>query len=289
MKRFYSILTALFISINLFSQSGFSYQGVLRDTLGKLRANENLNLSITLLQNGKTVYTETQHATTNSYGVFSIVIGNGNGSPKYSASLFLNNDSSSINTTILEVKEGKNVISSTQILGVPFAEVANVALKAHIDFPAGTIIAFGGNATKIPSGWLLCDGTLYDQTAYPDLFKAISSNWGGEGTKFRVPDLRGVFLRGVNSGNTDTKRFYDPDAGARTNKYDAGNTGNTVGSFQVDTLGTHSHKLLVSNGGVDGSGNYRFGAGNSYTLTSEPTGSNETRPVNAYVYYIIKY
>jgi microcystin-dependent protein len=42
--------------------------------------------------------------------------------------------------------------------------------------------------------WLLCDGSLYEQSDYPDLYARIGTtfNTGGEGpTQFRVPDMRG--------------------------------------------------------------------------------------------------
>jgi microcystin-dependent protein len=179
------------------------------------------------------------------------------------------------------------VISNTQILGVPFAEVAKVALKAHIDFPAGSIIAFGGDTSKIPAGWLFCDGKGYSKTLYPGLFAAIGTHWGYDGELFRVPDLRGVFLRGVNHGADDA--FADPDNSLRTNRGTNGNTGNKVGSFQADELKTHSHEFTFGKlKRADGSWE-TITEGSSSTYNSKFAGGNETRPVNAYVNYIIKY
>ena len=45
-----------------------------------------------------------------------------------------------------------------------------------IDFPAGTILAWTGDTSSVPSGWTICDG------------------------RSGTPDLRKRFLRGVNSG-----------------------------------------------------------------------------------------
>ena len=42
--------------------------------------------------------------------------------------------------------------------------------------PVGMIVAYGG--TSAPDGWLLCDGKAYDQASYPELYGAISSNYG---------------------------------------------------------------------------------------------------------------
>lgn len=54
--------------------------------------------------------------------------------------------------------------------------------------PVGSIVMFGG--TVAPDGWLLCDGSLYDDTTYAALKAVIGTIYGfGSGT-FKVPDLR---------------------------------------------------------------------------------------------------
>lgn len=64
----------------------------------------------------------------------------------------------------------------------------------------GAIIAFAGKT--IPTGWELCDGREVSSTdnKYRDLFKVIGTVWGGNGNpNFRLPDLKGTFLRGVDT------------------------------------------------------------------------------------------
>jgi microcystin-dependent protein len=160
--------------------------------------------------------------------------------------------------------------------------------------PPGTIVAFGG--VNIPSGWLLCDGTSYSRTVYPRLFSAIGTACGNSGgtNNFNLPDLRGMFLRGVNSGRTGIYR--DPDAAQRVAAVTGGNTGNNVGSVQTNQFGIHNHindiyNLIMKN---DGTFTATFtDNGNEpnivYTASMLPAGGNETRPNNAYVNYIIKY
>jgi hypothetical protein len=58
---------------------------------------------------------------------------------------------------------------------------------------------FGGIVSKIPSGWLLCDGTSYSTSTYPDLYNVITNNFGGDSSNFNVPDLRARFPLGVGS------------------------------------------------------------------------------------------
>lgn len=74
-------------------------------------------------------------------------------------------------------------------------------------------IMFHASAT-LPGGspWLLCDGSIVLRVDYPDLFTAIGTtyNTGGEsGSQFRLPDLRGRVLAGVNDGAGRLPTFAD--------------------------------------------------------------------------------
>ena len=56
--------------------------------------------------------------------------------------------------------------------------------------PTGAIVQFSSN--KIPDGWLLCDGSLLEQSDYPELFEVIGTTYGYYSrTDFRLPDIRG--------------------------------------------------------------------------------------------------
>jgi len=192
--------------------------------------------------------------------------------------------------------------------------------------PPGTIVAFGGTNDH-PAGWLLCDGSAVASTNYPRLYAAITNAWGNgthhqgtvetpgnPGTDFNLPDLRGMFLRGVNHGRTTA--LFDPNSTNRPPLYGAGdgNSGDNVGSVQWDdTDKRHKHVMhnepgIVSPGGpwylsddntyLGGSGTPRFGLkGGSpdedlktgQAISTRSTTMDETRPKNAYVHYIIKY
>lgn len=188
------------------------------------------------------------------------------------------------------------------------ASVGLAALKQEIInalVPPGTIMAWAGPKGSIPAGWLMCDGSPVNQTDYPTLYSAIGTSWGYGGpfgTTFRLPDLRGYFLRGVSAG---TGR--DPDAPTRFSLYgDGGNYGDNVGSYQASAFASHNHYVSAKNGAnlpgsvlgvnVPGSQNpgwnnlgFYFGQVDTLDLESSNTGGAETRPVNAGVYYIIKY
>jgi microcystin-dependent protein len=74
--------------------------------------------------------------------------------------------------------------------------------------PAGAIMSFA--MSSAPAGWVVCNGAEYAIADYGDLHTAIGTTWGaltnGSGgagsTHFRVPDLRGAFLRGTGTGTT---------------------------------------------------------------------------------------
>lgn len=174
----------------------------------------------------------------------------------------------------------------------------NFKALATADLPTGTIVAFGGQT--VPEGWLLCDGSLISRSTRATLFAAIGTAYGtGDGsTTFHLPDFRGRFLRGLNSG---TGR--DPDSATRTAMNSGGNTGDTVGSLQGHQFNSHRHQYArgETGGGVYcgdpsthglqclGSAQtfqYTTGGG-SFVIGLE--GGNETRPVNAYVNWIIKH
>jgi hypothetical protein len=146
------------------------------------------------------------------------------------------------------------------------------------------------------NGWLLCDGKQYLLTKDPTnplfkICKTLSLAWGGNiiptGNTFRLPNLQGLFLRGV-----DFSSLNDPESSSRVKLYPNdtyGQSGKQVGSFQKDAFAKHSHSLSVyrtehPNGSASRAGNV--------SLKSERTGeegiSEETRPKNVYVHYLIK-
>ena len=128
--------------------------------------------------------------------------------------------------------------------------------------PVGTIVTFAGD--DAPAGYVRCDGTSYSRTdaRFLELFARLSTangatvspRWGFvDATNFRVPDLRGVFLRGVDSG-----RGQDPDANSRTAAYPNGSTGGVVGSYQDSDNRSHQHNVSLS-GNTGDAGNHNHG------------------------------
>lgn len=72
--------------------------------------------------------------------------------------------------------------------------------------PVGTIIPM--IAETAPANYLICDGTAYNKADYPQLADHLLTltdhsayEVDGDSTKFKVPDLRGEFLRGTGTNS----------------------------------------------------------------------------------------
>lgn len=183
-----------------------------------------------------------------------------------------------------------------------FLTDAKLADDARV--PAGVVSMFAG--TVAPTGYLMCDGSAVSRTTYARLFTAIgiAHGWGDNSTTFNLPDYRGRFIRGVDGGAGN-----DPDTASRTTMATGGNTGDSVGSVQGHAYASHSHTITdpghghsahVNNANPPAGGaNWAEGSGpgtasdvvisNTTGITgTNSIGGNETRPINAYVNFIIK-
>lgn len=179
---------------------------------------------------------------------------------------------------------------------------------AKDNLPIGTIMAYGGQSgTLTNTNWRICDGDKLSRSKYPELFNVLSNNWGAfsgpiDNQFFHLPDLRGLFLRGVNAGRAD--EYKDNDVLIRQNT--SGNP-DEVGSSQVDSLKKHSHDVVpqnfgdqvsrpmgvsgnssVTDGDLDGSQVVTGYDRHSVPLVIDNYGFDESRPKNAYVHYLIK-
>ena len=165
--------------------------------------------------------------------------------------------------------------------------------------PIGSVTAFAGPLNVVPQNWLVCDGRALDRHRFTALFDVVGTCWGGDANpNFRLPDLRGQFLRGVDKAHDGTASNppVDMDRDQRVgfvppgDPNNTGNAGNDVGSFQPDELRSHYHTSPAisgaSNGGNDGGGWHSTRQNHNDPTTS--TGGSETRPKNAYVFWIIK-
>jgi microcystin-dependent protein len=213
--------------------------------------------------------------------------------------------------------QGKDLSPRVRLTASPYsfhAQLADSATKVPSSVPIGTIEAYGLDISKLPNDsiWLPCDGREIWKGAWPEFYALAGSTYGRAGTdSVYLPDFRCLFLRGVDGGMTgmrdgnDTLR--DPDAGIRGMMRDGANGGNNVGSIQGDAVGPHTHEFSLNmragsdalNGSdpatvkdpAQGSNSANVPGPQSYvTSNGIATGTvgQESRPKNAYVYWIIK-
>lgn len=209
------------------------------------------------------------------------------------------------------VQESANVYTEVQIgtdLPLPRQHLGAVpyAVEAANGVPPGTIVAFGGGT--VPDGWALCDGTPVsgaEGSPHRRLFLAVGETWGdggdGSGAMFSLPDLRGRFLRGDDEG-------AGRDPGGRVAIQPGGSTSG-VGTAQTDALQNMTGSLAgvtfsacagctsatgVFNFTLGGFSAYQAGTNARTTSTMyfdasrSARTSNETRPMNAAVAFIVK-
>lgn len=183
-------------------------------------------------------------------------------------------------------------------------------MTAPSPVPVGTVVAFAGQLDPTwlqGQGWLYCDGSELQQSQYQPLYSAIGGNYGARPGTFNLPDLRGRFTRGVDIGGG-----RDPYATSRTPSNQGGLSGNNPGSTQnhctaqpttaytTDSQGGHHHSvanLPTDTEGLATAGSHYavWPSGNGTSSsdgdhTHNATGGDaETRPVNKYVYFLIKF
>jgi microcystin-dependent protein len=185
--------------------------------------------------------------------------------------------------------------TSRTINGVAFDGTANITIEANdpnSGAPVGSILYYP--SSSIPVGWMMCDGSAISTSIFSLLFSKIGYNYGGSGSVFRLPDLRGEFIRSWDGG-----RGVD--------------AGRTLGSTQSDLFRSHQHLTAWSQdspasvtnsvlyaGRVDQLGGAAAGfrdveAGSSGSpdvdeavMFTTATGGSETRPRNVALVACIK-
>jgi uncharacterized protein (TIGR02145 family) len=128
MKPSILFLLGLFYSVLVFTQNSFNYQAIIRDTEGEVMANEQVNLTVNLLQGsatGTVVYSEVHDSTTNDFGLVNLHIGAG--------------DPAGFDTIdwrqgpyFINIKLVGNSISTSRLQSVPYAMYAQSSQESKL-------------------------------------------------------------------------------------------------------------------------------------------------------------
>ena len=202
--------------------------------------------------------------------------------------------------TVAQLSSSAGNIVTFDANGNPIAASAS-SIAGATAVPSGAILPFAYNVTTgtVPTGWLLCDGTVYQVSAYPTLGALLANTYGGSSGTFAVPNLSGLFIRGSGTQTLPN-----------TVTYSSGSIGSfSLGGGQYDAFQGHYHSnsssvnavaLRASGGGTPtGSGADFLYSGSVSVAIGEPTQDTlsgngtpryqtETRPVSLAMVYCIK-
>jgi microcystin-dependent protein len=189
---------------------------------------------------------------------------------------------------------------SSQLIAGGLTVPGNLSVNGSLNIlPAGLVIAWTGSSS--PTGWLICDGSIYQISIYPKLGALLGKTFGGDGSStFAVPNYKGAFLRGTGTSPIDGTYI-----GPAVNNYQAQQLLNHTHTGTTSTAGRHSHSQKVDG---DAAGSSRGGdrtmlrkerdvvgyineAGehnHTFTTDNPNTGGSELRPYNYGVNWVIK-
>ena len=189
----------------------------------------------------------------------------------------------------------------------------NLSFQIVAGVPSGSVFCMA--VATVPSGYLECNGAAVSRTTYAALFAVIGTQYGStNSSNFRVPDLRGEFVRGFDNGRgADSGRSIASSQGASNASHnhsfsDSGttstktltgtvqrisetfnNSGSATGVFSKST--GSSANFTPGSPDVNDTGSFSINATHNHTFSvSGTTGSqgSEARPRNVAMMYIIK-
>lgn len=205
-------------------------------------------------------------------GTNNLYIKNNYSSIDTSAPLWIDRSTGAVNIGTLNVGAINNINTGTGGTGTG----GGTSNANRNTIPPGAIMMFP--SATIPQGWLECDGSEKLISDYIDLHTVIQQTYKtnsglDESSKFQLPDLRGMFVRGWDHG-----RGID--------------TGRNLGTNQDDELKSHTHKYGNTHSNVYGMDAYQYhgvNPTNQINYDTAPTGGTETRPKNVSLVYCIKW
>lgn len=156
------------------------------------------------------------------------------------------------------------------------------AINNIVTVPIGTILPF--YSTSVPNNYLLCDGSNFNSDDYPELYALLGST--------TLPDLRGQFLVGYKSTDTDYNAIGKTGGEKRhtlagneipahshlVNTYQGYSiynqqSGSNIGGY-IPSITNGNNEAVLSNSPADGGG--------------DPATPHENRPPFVVVSYIIR-
>lgn len=153
--------------------------------------------------------------------------------------------------------------------------LSSATFGGNILAQVGMIMPYAGTTT--PTGWLLCDGSTFSSTTYPQLYALL-------GNSNTLPNLREKYLLGYDSA-TPARTLGSTVTSTHSHSASYGvNNPNTATAFATTTSNfAHGHGVNYNGIAGDGNGNHihiQYAYGNTGGMTS--TGNfSQAAPLNA--------
>ena len=197
----------------------------------------------------------------------------------------------------------------------------NLSFQIVAGVPTGSVFCLAVNT--VPTGYVKCNGASYPTTGtYAALFAVIGYTYGGSGSSFNVPELRGEFIRGFddNRGIDSGRSINDPQGGQNlqhnhpaSSNASVSDSGHFHHSFKLGNAGQSRFNSTLNSNVTPASGTGAANLNEGYNIVSRSEeadvgktstkttgvnvnvstntsndGGNEARPRNIAMLYIIK-
>jgi len=152
------------------------------------------------------------------------------------------------NKTLTSPKINENVSLTATSTELNYVDGVTSPIQTQLNTNTPTGMISIHSAATAPTGWLLCDGTSYSTTTYANLYGVIGYTFGGSGSAFAVPNLKGRVVVGIDAAQTqfDTR---GETGGAMTHQHTIAES-SAIASTNHDGHGhstnSHSHGTTVN-------------------------------------------
>ena len=166
-------------------------------------------------------------------------------------------DNSTLTLGSSKLKVADAGITSTQLAtdSVITAKIQDGAVtSAKLDagavsvlMPSGSLMPYAGSSA--PTGFLICDGSAKNTTTEASLFAILQYNYGGSGTSFNIPDLRGRVIAGLDSNSGGfADRLTTSSAANLNGRALAATGGDEEEALTIAKMPAHTHGISTASG-----------------------------------------
>lgn len=175
---------------------------------------------------------------------------NGEANKRILGDLNLQTQITSISGDYVTRLEYADIVTKLEALTSLIVNVSGTGLYAGGDLPVGSVITYAGSG-ELGIDYHELDGTLLPVSGYNELFNRIMYTWGGSGDLFKIPDVRGEFIRGWDNGRgIDINRifgsFQDSANKDHTHTASSNSAGGHNHTATLGSTGAHYHNISAS-------------------------------------------